>query len=1703
VTALGRTFRVFISSTFDDMAVERNALQRDVFPKLQKLCTAQGCSFQAIDLRWGVSQEAGLAQRTISICLEEIARCQRVTPRPNFLVMLGNRYGWQPLPEQIAAVDFDRLQTEVDNPVDRALLGDWYLEDHNAVSTVRYLRPRRLDLPPDATHEAEQAIRDAEQAAWNETETRLRRILKAAAGRLVAGSLSPGVELVSAVEREVYYGALAVADAAEHVVCVFREPSDPPEAGDVLDEPDPEDCYRLAELKARLTRHLQENNILRLRARHLAGSVSPDYLQEFCHGVLERLSRIIRQQIAQLQASDDLEVETREHKRFAEELISPTGLCGRDEELAQIAKAVAGSQAGMVVITADPGMGKSALIAEASRQVARSVPQAKVILRHVGATAESSDLRSLLFGLTREIAAAYGDQRPVPRDLFALIREWQARANLARADKPLVVFLDGADIATASREVEPLAWLPAAPLSHVHLIVSVSEPLSAAVAARVAGAPVIRLTRLSRAQASPILDQLLAAQGRQLQPQQRDLVLSRFDLHGSPLFLRLAAQQAACWRSHETPELGSTPRELAEAFLAGLEHPANHGEMFVRRTLSYLASSRHGLSEDELLRILAADREVVEYVRLRTAPQWRDAIDRVPAAVWSRLFFDLRPHLTEHMATGTVVLAFASESFRQVVRERYARDVGEVRHSHAALADFFRGEADPTGDGVWLGAAKRGFSEVAYHYYEDAQLADSLSCPSAKAISRLTADERFRERQFLALEDIAPVLEIYHQVLRLAIQCGTTANVIEVALRRLYLAGAIHRSLMYQLYSLAANKPNLASAVIDLLPTASDRIVGSAFCAWVEWDAPESRERARARVKGVCADATGFVQLAHVPLLVRLAVTLTTQGLDEATGLAQFVPDCVQRDCYIGAWLRLTDARGAVARAMDQFHPRYTPSSTEAELCGRVDRLVQRSLVQGRLPVVGPLSHPLEELERWAMNECGETGISVMYALVAPHLLVRDEEEFFRLVVSRSLGQRHSFSADRHCLTQLSMIKALTAAGRTELAQEHRDRMVTALRTPFRLTQNPSVMGFYQLMYAELHQCFSQRELMFQPAMGAIASAAHKMAAARAVDIEEVDHLLLKAGLDATLGRDGVAATSVTEVLHRLPAEDRLNAAERMAADALRATVENEASPPRDAPAQEAGRIDTRGFIKAIQSGVSSGVGATYAFAAALRRIQAGAQLRQLLEAVCGHRSEQAAIDAVTAQLPLEGGLSAAQVGDISNAIERCEPVLGVNSGMGVYYLTSYWVRAVLLGTLLICAGGAAHSALPSVALIMWAGLLGGLGDLYVWRGLHMWDYPERSRRTAAEYGTYVSAVTVLFLERDILAHVIRESQLAYGMLCAALVAALVFAWRRLAPWRVGYGLTRKECHGLIVATLVSACLAAIVSTLFAAWGDQGFRAGLALGGSVVFGLGLNLLVKHIPVRRYYERKGIRTDFDRLFGTLAAYDQRSPACPLSPLIERITKADAKTGKRRHAVAIRSYNGIIAHVDFAALPARRRASVYVNRGMCYRGLRQYADALADFSAASALNPVDFAPHMNAALVLGQDLARYREALAEFDLVVECDPLRPDAYSSRSIAKGAMNDVAGAEADLTMALRLDPTHPDALYNLGILLWRQGRSHEGVDLLGKALATAPRDADIRFFYALALADCGRVNEAKQVAMQDPRAARKWIEANRRALD
>ena len=134
----------------------------------------------------------------MAICLGEIERCQKASPRPNFVILLGNRYGWRPLPYAIPSDEFDQLYAFV-LPADQGALLTWYRRDDNAIPPVHILQPRTGE------YEAYEA--------WEPVESQLRAVLERSALQAHLSAASLVKYMASATEQEIVAGALQVPDA--------------------------------------------------------------------------------------------------------------------------------------------------------------------------------------------------------------------------------------------------------------------------------------------------------------------------------------------------------------------------------------------------------------------------------------------------------------------------------------------------------------------------------------------------------------------------------------------------------------------------------------------------------------------------------------------------------------------------------------------------------------------------------------------------------------------------------------------------------------------------------------------------------------------------------------------------------------------------------------------------------------------------------------------------------------------------------------------------------------------------------------------------------------------------------------------------------------------------------------------------------------------------------------------------------------------------------------------------------------------------------------------------------------------------------------------------------------------------------------------------------------------------------------------------
>lgn len=86
-----RQIRVFISSTFQNMNLEREYLIKKIFPEMRQKAYERNVSLVEVDLRWGITEEDSKNGKVIDICFDEIDNSI-----PFFIGIIGNRYGWCP-----------------------------------------------------------------------------------------------------------------------------------------------------------------------------------------------------------------------------------------------------------------------------------------------------------------------------------------------------------------------------------------------------------------------------------------------------------------------------------------------------------------------------------------------------------------------------------------------------------------------------------------------------------------------------------------------------------------------------------------------------------------------------------------------------------------------------------------------------------------------------------------------------------------------------------------------------------------------------------------------------------------------------------------------------------------------------------------------------------------------------------------------------------------------------------------------------------------------------------------------------------------------------------------------------------------------------------------------------------------------------------------------------------------------------------------------------------------------------------------------------------------------------------------------------------------------------------------------------------------------------------------------------------------------
>lgn len=256
-----------------------------------------------------------------------------------------------------------------------------------------------------------------------------------------------------------------------------------------------------------------------------------------CVDAWKTLAKTIMVEIEQLERLPSLDQEKIAHWSFGKNRVE--NFVGRRNVLAEIDGYLKSPSTHPLMIHGPSGSGKSALMAKALEVAQDSRRNASLICRFIGATPESTDIRSLLQSLCKEITQDYGrNTNRIPLDYKELVLDFPQRLAMATREKPLLIFLDALDQLSNTENAYNLNWLPLELPENVWMVVSILEGEGAASAcllaaqSRFAQLPKhhnVRLQDLTLQEGEDALNKLLDSAGRTLPAVQREAILMSFN----------------------------------------------------------------------------------------------------------------------------------------------------------------------------------------------------------------------------------------------------------------------------------------------------------------------------------------------------------------------------------------------------------------------------------------------------------------------------------------------------------------------------------------------------------------------------------------------------------------------------------------------------------------------------------------------------------------------------------------------------------------------------------------------------------------------------------------------------------------------------------------------------------------------------------------------------------------------------------------------------------------------------------------------------------------------------------------------------------------------------------------------------------------------------------------------------------------------
>uniref|UniRef100_A0A1I8GHY8 WD_REPEATS_REGION domain-containing protein n=1 Tax=Macrostomum lignano TaxID=282301 RepID=A0A1I8GHY8_9PLAT len=604
-------------------------------------------------------------------------------------------------------------------------LDTWYYLDSSRVPVVYRLAQVSSVLPEFS------AYRMQVQDQWQRTDQQLLATLTFCSRRLVKNDVMPESESTilalnksSVLEQELRQTVLRSRGSHSDTLMFVRTFDNlKDQVGQPLaalytdiepgrDEVDLEAAHAFFTVKRDLELMVPEDIIHRAQISWIPeGGVNPErsrihenHVKKICAQII----RVLEPQIRQIGL--DLERHQTEQQSLMHTIQENENYClqhaaecyGRKTMLAKM-KAYLNSDSMIPMVVHGPsGSGKTTLMAKCFSKLKDWLPESSTcVVRVVGVSSRSGNVRYLLGSICRELLLKWKEQGHPPQDFAGLVNEFTARLQQASRDRPLVILLDSLGQLTEEYQGRRCHWLPKVLPKYVKVIASTVGDERVGVLGQLKSmysdaSPdhFMEMEQLTVEEAEKILSSWLAKEGKTLTTPQLEHVLSAFNCVPLPLQLRLSFHESLNWPPSFLPRefAAKTLKQSVTFYLSRLE--SGFGDLLVKRALGYLTAAKNGLTEAELLDILSLDDHVMDVLNF----QFHLPVRRCPPIAWLRLRNALGEFLTEKSVDNCVTIVWAFNMFKEAAAERYLNQK-EKPVLHKALAEYF--------DGMWAGNKRK------------------------------------------------------------------------------------------------------------------------------------------------------------------------------------------------------------------------------------------------------------------------------------------------------------------------------------------------------------------------------------------------------------------------------------------------------------------------------------------------------------------------------------------------------------------------------------------------------------------------------------------------------------------------------------------------------------------------------------------------------------------------------------------------------------------------------------------------------------------------------------------------------------------------------------------------------------------------------------------------------------------------------------